>query len=72
MLNGVNKEWFRSYSKICHNKCSQISSREEFVKRKFKLSKDEVQIVKVQIVKLVKHNNDKLLKLLKRYAKDKP
>jgi hypothetical protein len=29
------------------------------------LSKDEVQIVKVQIVKLVKHNNDKLLKLLR-------
>jgi hypothetical protein len=25
--------------------------------------------VKLQIVKLVKHNNDKLLKLLKRYAK---
>jgi hypothetical protein len=40
-------------------------------KEDYKLSKDKFQIVKVQIVKLVKHN-DKLLKLLKRYAKDKP
>jgi preprotein translocase subunit SecA len=33
-------------------------------KEDYKLSKDKFQIVKVQIVKLVKHN-DKLLKLLK-------
>jgi transcription termination factor NusB len=39
-------------------------------KEDYKLSKDENS--ERQIVKLVKHNNDKLLKLLKRYAKDKP
>jgi hypothetical protein len=49
-----------------------IEEAVEARKEDYKLSKDEFQIVKVQIVKLVKHNNDKLLKLLKRYAKDKP
>jgi preprotein translocase subunit SecA len=73
MLNGVNKELFRSYSKeICQQSAPDIEEAVEARKEDYKLSKDEFQIVKLQIVKLVKHNNDKLLKLLKRYAKDKP
>jgi preprotein translocase subunit SecA len=71
MLNGVNKELFRSYSKeICRSKALRYRrSSRSTRKEDYKLSKDEFQIVKVQIVKLVKHNNDKLLKLLKRYQK---
>jgi hypothetical protein len=73
MLNGVNKEVISFLfkgdlpAKLRYRRSGKYAKRKiiNWVKTKF-------QIVKVQIVKLVKHNNDKLLKLLKRYAKDKP
>jgi preprotein translocase subunit SecA len=71
MLNGVNKEVVL-IQREPQQSAPDISEVEVREKEDYKLSKTKFQIVKVQIVKLVKHNNDKLLKLLKRYAKDKP
>jgi preprotein translocase subunit SecA len=69
MLNGVNKEVisviqrrFAAAKRSRYRRSSEVREKEDY-----KLSKDEVP--NSEIVKLVKHNNDKLLKLLKGYAK---
>jgi hypothetical protein len=67
MLNGVNKEVISFLFKgdLPQQSAPDIEEAVEVREKEDYKLKRKFQIVKLQIVKLVKHNNDKLLKLLK-------
>jgi preprotein translocase subunit SecA len=64
MLNGVNKEVTVLIQRRFRQSAPDIEEAVE-VREDYKLSKDEVPNSESANRELVKHNNDKLLKLLK-------